>query len=233
MARKYFPQDTLVINEGGNEIYDIAKKDYRSGYFMQIESALLKGTEIDKIGMQHHIFTGASATTEEAYEKELCQPDMVDPIAILKILDILAEFGLPLEITEVTVPTFGDTQEDEELQAELLKNLYSVWFSHPSVNAIVYWNQIEGYCYESPDGTWNENRCRGGLFRHDLTPKKSAQVLKELFGNVWHTDLELITDQDGRIDFRGFYGEYEVTVDGKAARFGIHKNENNSYHLEF
>jgi len=57
-------------------------------------------------------------------------------------------------------------------------------------------------------------------------------MLKTLFSKEWRTDLELITDKDGYIDFRGFYGEYEVTADGKTNKFGIHKNENNGYNLE-
>lgn len=232
LARKYFPLDTLVINEGGYEVYNLAERDYRAEYFMEIENALLKGAEIDKIGLQHHIFTGSSAVTAEDYERAVSRPEWVDPAAILKNLDILSEFELPLELTEVTVPTFGDTVEDEELQAELLKNLYSVWFSHPAVNTIVYWNQIEGYCYESQNREWNENRCKGGLFHHDLTPKKSALMLKKLLGEVWHTEETLETDENGYIEFRGFYGEYEAIVDGKTLSFGIHKGENNSHNLE-
>jgi hypothetical protein len=93
----------------------------------------------------------------------------------------MAELGLPIEFTEVTIPTFGDSLEDEEIQAQLLKNLYSVWFSHPAVNTIVYWNQFDGHCYDAgPGATWNENNCRGGLFHKDLTPKKSAEVYKKL-----------------------------------------------------
>ncbi|MFQ8952381.1 MAG: hypothetical protein ACLR56_04780 [Oscillospiraceae bacterium] len=56
----------------------------------------------------------------------------------LKALDVLAELGLPLELTELTIPTFGDTAEDEELQAELVRIIYSVWFSHPAVESVVY-----------------------------------------------------------------------------------------------
>ena len=47
-ARKYFPDDVLVINEG-NPLYSLAAEDYRAPYFMEIENALLKGAEIDKI----------------------------------------------------------------------------------------------------------------------------------------------------------------------------------------
>ena len=155
---------------------------------------------------------------------------MNNPMTYFKGLDIIAELELPLEITEVTVPTFGDTAEDEELQADMLKLWYSVWFSHPAVDTIVYWHTEDGYAYVG-DSNWIENNCRGGLFHHDLTPKKSALMLKKLFGEIWHTDLELTTDKNGYVEFRGFYGDYAVEADEAKFEIGIHKNECNSFEL--
>ena len=229
-ARKYFPNDTLVINEA-NPIQKLARMDYRNPYFMMIESALLKGVSIDKIGLQNHLFTGVSAHTPEEYDNSVRNGvAMNDPMLYFKGLDIIAELGLPLEITEVTVPTFGDTPEDEQLQADMLKLWYSVWFSHPAVDTIVYWNTVDGYAHTgSPD--WVENNCRGGLWHHDLTPKKSALMFKKLFNETWHTDLELTTDKDGYAQFRGFFGEYAAQADGKEFEFALHKNESGSFEL--
>ena len=231
LARKYFPDETLVINEG-NPIPGLARADYRSAYFMMIEKALLNGAPIDKIGLQNHLFTGANAHTSEEYEKSVKSGTyMNNPMTYFKGLDIIADLGLPLELTEVTVPTFGDTAEDEELQADMLKLWYSVWFSHPAVDTIVYWNTVDGYAYDAPDGKWLENNCRGGLFHHDLTPKKSALMLKKLFGELWHTDLEITTDKDGYAEFRGFFGDYTAEAEGKKFEIAIHKNENSSFNL--
>ena len=231
LARKYFPNEVLVINEG-NPISGLSRDDYRNPYYMMIENSLQKGTPIDKIGLQNHMFTGAMAKTPEQYESAVRNFDrrMCNPKSIWKGLDVISELGLPLELTEVTIPTLGDTIEDEELQADMLKLWYSVWFSHPAVETIVYWNTIDGYAYD--DGqNWNENNCRGGLWHHDLTPKKSAEMLKKLFNEIWHTDLELITDKDGYIDFRGFYGDYIAETDDGNFEISVHKNENNSYEI--
>ena len=229
-ARKYFPNETLVINEG-NPIQDLARLDYRHPYFMMIENALLKGVQIDKIGLQNHLFTGISAHTPEEYDNSVrWDVKMNNPMTHFKGLDIIAELGLPLEFTEVTVPTFGDTEEDEELQADMLKLWYSVWFSHPAVDTIVYWNTVDGTAYAG-NSNWNENNCRGGLFHNDLTPKKSALMLKRLFGEIWHTDLELTTDKNGYVEFRGFYGDYTVETDEAKFEIGLHKNEGNSFEL--
>lgn len=229
LARKYFPGETLVINEC-NQITGTGISDYRSPYFMQIEKCLLKGATIDKIGLQHHVFTGASARSQEEYEKSVrVGSHEIDPNLMIKGLDIFSQFGLPMEITEVTFPTFGETEEDEDLQAEILKNVFTLWFSNRLIDTVVYWNTVDGYAYVNPaDGKagtyWNENQCRGGLFRHDLTPKKSALMLEKLFTEVWHTDLELQTDENGYVEFRGFYGEYLAELDGRQSGFGLHKN---------
>lgn len=230
LADKYLPNEVLVINEA-QPSEPVARLGYRSPYFMQIEKCLGNGAPIKKIGLQHHIFTGINAQTEEAYD-ECIRRDVVqaNPQMLLKALDYLAEFGLPLEMTEITIPTFGDTEEDEELQAEILRNMYSVWFSHPAMENIVYWNSVEGYCYKGSDA-WDENRCRGALFHQDLTPKKAALMLRKLITEEWHTEMELVTDEDGYADFRGFYGDYSVEVEGKALEFGIHKNAENEVTL--
>ena len=229
-ARKYFPNETLVINEG-NPMQEIAHAEYRQPYFMLIENALLKGAPIDKIGLQNHLFTGASAHTEEEYDKSLRQGvPMNNPMTYFKCLDAISKLGLPLEITELTISTFGDTEEDEELQADMLKLWYSIFFSHPAVESVVYWNTVDNCAYQS-DSNWNENNCRGGLWHHDLTPKKSALMLKKLFGEIWHTDLELTTDKNGYVEFRGFFGEYAAEAEGKEFHIAIHKNESSSFEL--
>lgn len=234
-ARKYFPDEVLVINEA-NPIQKLAHEDYRTPYFMMVENALLNGAEIDKIGLQNHFFAGAACPTPEAFDRDLRSDGwlkMNDPTAYFKGLDVMAELGLPLELTEVTVPTFGDGEEAEELQADMLKLWYSVWFSHPAVDSVVYWNTVDGYAYvvEGENRCWNENNCQGGLWHHDLTPKKSADMLKKLFDEEWHTDLELTTDANGYVDFRGFYGEYDGEIDGMEFDIEIHKNDNNRWEI--
>ena len=223
LAEKYFGNETLVMNEGGQNT-DVADKGIWSAYYLELENAIKKGCRIDKIGMQHHLFTGTTSKTEEelnqARKSEYLR--FADPEVSFKFLDTLGRFGLPLELTEVTIPTFGEGEEFEDIQAEILKNLYTVWFSHPAVETIVYWNQIDGHCYVGSKN-WNENNCMGGLFHKDLTPKKSALMLKKLIKEVWHTEENLTTDEEGYISFRGFYGDYTAEWNGGSTTFGLHK----------
>ena len=231
LSRKYFSEMPLVINES-SELVHLAKEDYRNPYFLVLENALLQGVSIDKIGIQHHCFIGSKANTPEKYAAEVEAGDkgMFTPSVLLRGLDLLAEFGLPLELTELTIPTFGPDEEDEQLQADLLEGLYTVAFSHPAMETVVYWNLPDGYAYTSARA--DENRCRGGLFHKDMTPKLAALRLKELFETRWHTELTLTTDENGYAEFRGFYGDYGLSVQGKETTFGLHKGKNNSLNIQ-
>ncbi len=225
LARKYFPNETLVFNEAP-PLMEAALKDYRCAYYLLLENSLLKGVDFDKIGIQHHDFRGAMTTTDEEYEKDVKSGgDMFDPKKLLDGLDVFANLGLPMELTEVTIPTFGESEEDEKLQADLLEVFYTCCFSHPAVDTVVYWNVPDGYAWDAPGRLWNENKCKGGLFHHDITPKKSAERLYELFNKRWHTELEVETDKGGYADFRGFYGEYEIEIDGEKFPCELHKDE--------
>ena len=68
--------------------------------------------------------------------------------------------------------------------------------------------------------TIGENYYYGGLLRFDLSPKPAYYTIKNLIWNIWHTEENLITDQNGVSALRGFYGEYEleITVEGKTVQ---------------
>lgn len=226
LAKKYLPNEKLIINDG-YPLAEAAIMNYRSTYFLQLEKCLLNKTPIDKIGTQHHIFVGNTARTEEEYDASVREHlNEGSPLMHLKALDVLAELGLPLELTELTIPTFGDTAEDEELQAELVRIIYSVWFSHPAVESVVYWNLVDGCAFKSENADWycDENNCRGGFYHRDLTPKKSALMLSWLINGEWRTEKQEITDKNGCINLRGFYGDYSLEIDGEKYGFGLHKN---------
>jgi len=208
LAREYFPSETLCINEAAITTW----LDCNHPYYHLIKENLDKGVSIDKIVLQNQQYTGVASHTPEEYERDIISGAYhSNPANIYRGLDSMATLGLPLEIGEVTVPTFGETDEDEQLQADMLKLWYSIWFSHPAVESVGYWNTPEGYAHTFHDN-WVENRVRGGLFRHDLTPKKSALTLKKLFDEDWHTEGAFVTDQNGIAEFRGFFGTYDVDV---------------------
>ncbi len=209
IAARYFPDSKLGINE-----YTVLAWEEHGRtsdkYYSYIEANLLKGAKIDAIGMQYHLFYRA----EELYK---ATRKLLDPDCLYRHMELYSRFGKPLQVTEVTVPSYSWEAEDEELQARIIERLYSVWFSHPSVEQIIYWNLVDGYAHV-PDATpetvaftqgnmtVGENYYHGGLLRFDLTPKPAYHRLKRLIKETWHTEEQLCTDENGAAEFRGFYG---------------------------
>ena len=222
-AEKYFPNNQLVINE-------ITRLSWRDScratdkYYAYIEANMLKGARIDAIGMQYHLFN----KRENEYEATRVT---LNPENLYKHMDMYSNFGKPLQITEVTVPAFSWEKEDEEIQAEIIEKLYSIWYSHSNVEQIIYWNLVDGYAHlwdpdpekikaSQGDMSIGENYYYGGLLRFDLAPKPAYYAIKNLIQNVWHTEEDAVTDENGICSFRGFYGEYELEfeVNGKTMK---------------
>lgn len=196
LAGRYFPHTRLFWNEGGYETFaDPNYKGHRSFYYMALRENLAKGAPIGGIGMQYHCYS--EKETADRALRTLC-----NPLRMLEVFERYSDFGLPIHISEVNVPSWSNDPEDEALQAELVKRLYRLWFSQKQVGAVVWWNLADGTAYG------NENRYFGGLLRNDCSPKPAYEVLDGLINREWRTELCVTADR--RLDFRGFYGDYEV-----------------------
>lgn len=238
-ARKYFPSNQLGINEMSGDAWGKGCRA-TNRYYAYIEANLLKGAPIDAIGMQYHLFY----KPEDLLAKEHSARLMLDPNELRRHMDLFAIFGKPLQVTEVTVPSYSWEAEDEAFQAELIERLYSVWFSHPSVEQIIYWNVVDGYTFvrdTTPEivaktqgnMTLGENYYHGGLLRFDLSPKPAYQKLRELICERWHTEAQAATNEGGFATLRGFFGAYavEVTAGEKTVcqQFELSKDNDNSW----
>ncbi len=233
LAKQYFPDNELIINDG-NLFLKKQYRSFRSNYYLQIEGLLQRGAKIDKIGMQHHNFSGVHGET--ITEKEIAEQceQFYNPYVMYLFLDLYETLQKPLQFTEITVPTYADNEEEEQVQAELIRHLYSMWFSHGAVDSIVYWNTVDQRAFESPN--WNENLCRGGLLHKDLSVKPSGKMIQWLFGEHWRTNAALQTDETGKAGIRGFYGKYDIEVNagGKRLKTEIHiqKGKDNCFSIQ-
>ncbi len=219
MAEKYFPDNQLVVNDATHLAW-IDRTRYQDKYYAYIENTLLKGGRIDAIGMQYHMFFRREKEYDETRKT-------YSPKELYAHMDMYSEFNKPLQITEITIPAYSNDKDDEKIQAELLEMLYTIWFSHPAVEQIIYWNLIDGYAFvDDPnpekikksqgDMTLGENYYYGGLLRFDMSKKPAFETLQNLINKVWHTETETVTD-NGKASFKGFYGRYdlEIEVNGK------------------
>ena len=210
-ADKFFPNNKLIIND--YNVWDPAAHT-RNYYYMQIDRLLRSITHLDSIGLQFHCFFPEEAEIKQREQK-------FNPRRLRELYDLFSRLGKKIQITEMTIPARSVSPKDEELQAELTTELYKVMFSHPSMEAIIYWNLVDGYGYmpnggEPGDMTKGENIYYGAMLRFDMTEKPVYRALYDLINKQWHTS-EKIVSHGGAATFRGFYGDYDIKVyaDGK------------------
>lgn len=212
-ADRYFKTNHLIINDFNTGLMGSDNRPgNRTAYYMQIERLLKNGiTHIDSIGMQFHSFFPLDKEEEFAIRN-------YNPDNLYKFMDCYQKLGLKEQITEMTIPAYGPEAENEEIQSILTTNLYKIFFSHPAMEAVIYWNVVDGYAAWAPIGdmTKGENVFYGGMLRHDLSEKPVFKDLKKLINEEWHTK-ETIKAVNGTAEFKGFYGDYDIKIfaDGK------------------
>ncbi|MDP6524050.1 MAG: endo-1,4-beta-xylanase [Kiritimatiellia bacterium] len=190
-ARKANPNATLVINDFhvGDDFAEVVRGvvDENGKPFF------------DVIGLQSHMHGGNWSNTK-----------------LWNVCERFAPFKKPIHFTELTILSgkkgwhrpkpWASTPEGEKEQAREVKRIYTVLFSHPSVEAITWWNLTDRHAWmQAPSG----------LLHKDMSPKPAYNVLVKLIKKDWWTETDLTTDADGTATFRGFYGEYELTIEAR------------------
>ena len=193
LAEKYFPANELILNEATGAAFCDFRGVY-SGYYQYIKDLLAKGVRIDRIGLQCHISDSA------AYK------NIFDARRLYGILDVYAALGKPLVLSEI-----GLSCDDEQLQAQAVEQLYTIWFSHKATNGIFWWNLDDnGILCSKERNAMAENLPDGGLCRNGC-PKAVYKTLDRLINHEWTTN-GLEKTNNGTISFRGFYGQYELEI---------------------
>ncbi len=175
-------------------------------YATLIEQLKASGAPISGIGIQDHGLQRfhIPATTRPTSRPEAGAARGPEPDEIYASLERLARLQLPITLTEISVAS-----ADEELKADSIDMFYRVAFSHPRVEAIVLW------------GFWEKRhfkKIQGALVAADWTPLPAGKALDHLLLDEWRTRAEAKAGADGVAVFRGFFGEYDISVkleDGK------------------
>lgn len=193
IAHQANPHATLLYND-----FNVST-DYEN----LVEELQKRKAPVDVLGIQSHM------------HKELWPMDKV-----WTVCETYARFGLPLHFTELTILSgrFKDkndndwhtvrtdwisTPEGEQRQLEYGRNLYTVLFSHPAVEAITWWDFSDLQSWAGAPA---------GLLRKDMSPKPLYDWLMDAFHRKWSTDVVVKTDEAGVAKVQAFYGEYEVTA---------------------
>ncbi len=199
-AKAANPQAVLLINDFNTSV----------SYEILIEGCLEAGIPIDAIGIQSHQHQGFWG---------LEKLDM--------ILERFGRFGLPIHFTENTlisgelmpphiddlndfqVEVWPTTPEGEERQAREVSQMYRRLFAHPLVESVTTWSVVDDKWLHAP----------AGLLRADNSCKPAYDELHRLIKEEWWTTESLVTDEDGRITFEGFLGEYDLYLGKEKTSF--------------
>jgi GH35 family endo-1,4-beta-xylanase len=201
--RQEDPQAVLYLND-----YDITTGRRLDDYAAQIQQFVEQGVPLGGIGVQGHL-----------------HGDTFDPVALQKSLNRLAEFKLPIRITEFNSPGQRSkyynkrgvrlTDEEEQAKAKALADYYRICFAHPTVEGILMWGFWEG-------ANWIPV---SSLYRRDWSATPAAAAYRDLVFKQWWTSSRAIADTQGRCEVRAFFGRHRVMSGGKEAVVELTKRE--------
>lgn len=120
------------------------------------------------------------------------------PVELLAVTDRFAQLVPRQCITEFDIITVND----EQLAADYTRDVLIACFSHPAYTGFVYWGIGEKDHWKPEAAMW----------RKDWSIRKAGEVIEEWIGRRWRTEVSLVTDADGRVDWRGFPGWYDAVV---------------------
>ena len=179
-ARQHCPEGVkLVVNEG-----NVLAERSQIPWFKRILAHLNENdARPDAVGFMAHFNESSLTGMDEAWS----------------ILDDFGRLADKLEITELDVSTGGD----ERLQADYLRDITTLAFSHPQMDAVVMWGFWENAHWKPETALW----------RADWSIKPAGEEYVKLLTETWHTAAEATTAADGRVSVDGaFLGSYDVVV---------------------
>ncbi len=198
MAKVGNPAITLFLNEYGILCDGGFNADT---YLMQIQTFLDNGVPIGGIGCQGHSATFLDVPMSAEH--------------VQTTLDKLAQFGLPIKITECLFDV-----RDEHTQADELRKILPVYFAHPGVEAILFWGFWEGAHWKP----WS------ALWKRDWTITPQGQAYRDLVFEEWWTQASGRADTSGRFQTDAFFGDYLVSANGNTQKTSLNK-KNKSLHV--
>ena len=213
-ARQANPKAILLLNDF----------DTSPAFDILVEGCLEAGVQIDTIGIQSHMHQGYWGVEKTE-----------------RLLERFERFNLPIHFTETTlisghlmppeiedlndyqVQEWPSTPEGEERQARETILHYKTLMAHPLVAGITWWDILDGEWLNAPSG----------LLRKDGSAKPAyEELLKLVKDEWWMKPTHFQTDEEGKIEFSGFLGEYELTCAGKKIPFKLREKGETSVKIK-
>jgi GH35 family endo-1,4-beta-xylanase len=232
LARERQPHKGFILNH---------YTDLDNEYEDLIKHCLDEGADFEAIGIQTHMHT---------------LMDSMDEDRLWQALDKYSRFGKPIHLSEVSIlscerfkdwnsfnewkriveaansngeppPTLPSTVELEQYQAELARDFYTLAFSHPAVEAIIWWTITDLEPWRGMPA---------GLLDAQGKAKPVYKVLDQLINKAWRTHKSGLVAKGGKVLLNGFFGGYRlrVEVEGKIfeTNFELSKEQEGTLHLK-
>jgi hypothetical protein len=187
----------LFLNE--YNVLQYGADAYANWYRQDVEEIVNNGGAISGIGVQYYPFFVGDANAHS-------------PARIQQIFQNFAITGLPIALTEFGVQTNNGTTASQA--ATYLTDTMRMVFGTPDAATFVLWGFWANDVWsQAPlaalaDANWN------------LT---TAGAAYQNLMSQWNTDVMLAVGADGSINVNGFYGKYEVTVNGQTFNLDLTK----------
>ncbi|HWA87007.1 MAG TPA: endo-1,4-beta-xylanase [Opitutus sp.] len=195
------PGAVLFIND-----YDILTGRRLEDFVAHVRAMQKLGMPVGGLGVQGHL-----------------HGETFDPVALRHALDELAQFHLPIRVTEFNFPGQRSrylkdrsaqlTPDEEAAKAKAIVDYYRICFAHPAVDGILMWGFWEG-------ANWIP---ASSLYKRDWTPTPAAQAYHDLIYKEWWTRWEGRVGADGRCEVPAFYGTYRISAGDKAVEAELRK----------
>uniref|UniRef100_A0AB33JDJ7 endo-1,4-beta-xylanase n=1 Tax=Prevotella sp. GTC17260 TaxID=3236796 RepID=A0AB33JDJ7_9BACT len=207
-ARQEFPAN-VQLNINDVDMHSPATLHRR--YAELTRNLVSRGAHIDHIGIEMHIFDPL-----ESADIAKGKDPYIAPALLEEKLDCLRASDLPIHVSEVTVCAPDTTAHGKLIQAVIARNLYRLWFSYPTVEAITWWNLVDG-------GGAPGEPSYSGIYDKNMKEKPAYHVLNNLINVEWKTKFKTRLGKERILRFRGFRGKYLLTW--KDRRGMVHQKE--------
>ncbi|HOB20538.1 MAG TPA: endo-1,4-beta-xylanase [Candidatus Atribacteria bacterium] len=204
LVRSYKPDAKLLYNDWNVHVDE---------YYDFLRAIRENDVDIDIIGVQSHMHVDRWSEEET-----------------LRILERTASFGWPIHFTECSVCSgtpigktnyaagainyWNETEEDLYSQAEFTRDFYTLVFSHPSVEALSWFDFTDHRWLNAP----------AGLVDDEVQPKPVYKALDDLINHEWHTSPDLVTGETGTCKTRLFCGNYDIIVEADGIRKTLNRD---------
>ena len=111
---------------------------------------------------------------------------------------------MPKEIVDLNdyqVEQWPTSPEYEIRQMNETEEMFRILWESPAVEAITEWDFADDAWLHAPAGLVRER---------DNSLKPAYYKLDELINKEWHTEVMLLTDDKGCVDFEGYQGTYHI-----------------------